>query len=208
VSAKKEKMAQSVKKTARVGARAGKPTTAGSPTRLFDAVWLKARVDDFAKEIAFSGALDDALIVGVQRCGVVLARRVRERVRELTGVNLPLGELDVTLYRDDALWSGAIRKAGRGTTLPMSPDRRIVHLFDDVLYTGRTTRAALDQLMDFGRPARVRYYVLVDRGGRELPIQADRVGVRVTAGALDRIVVRLKESGGEDGVYIEPEESR
>jgi pyrimidine operon attenuation protein/uracil phosphoribosyltransferase len=113
-----------------------------------------------------------------------------------------LGALDVTLYRDDsALPQGKQATQKGGTELEAGIDHRVVYLVDDVLCTGRTIRAALDLMMDFGRPGAVRLFSMIDRGGRELPVQPDRVGQRIAVPAADRIEVRLKEVDGMEGVY-------
>lgn len=210
VAAKQTQRPAARKKKTDTGPRDGK-RRGGSvrERRLYDAAWIAARLDEFARDVVERGPAEEALVVGVQRRGAELARRVRALVERLTGVKVPLGELDVTLYRDDLLLgapTGPRRRKGatRGTKLGAPLDCRLVYLVDDVLYTGRTIRAALDQLMDFGRPARVRYYTLLDRGGRELPIQADVGGGHVAVPAADRLEVRLREVDGEEGVFVVP----
>jgi pyrimidine operon attenuation protein/uracil phosphoribosyltransferase len=171
--------------------------------RIHDAAWIKTQVDAFAKEIVAQGMLDHALIVGIRRRGAELARRVRARVEELANVRVPYGALDITLYRDDvALRGPKIPTHKEGTRLEGPIDNRVILLVDDVLCTGRTIRAALDELKDFGRPGAVRLYSLVDRGGRELPIQPDRSGERLSVPHADAVEVRLKEVDGEEGVFV------
>jgi pyrimidine operon attenuation protein/uracil phosphoribosyltransferase len=171
--------------------------------RIHDAAWIRAQIEAFATEIAAQGMLDHALIVGIRRRGAELARRVRARVEALAGVRVPLGALDITLYRDDvALRGPTVGGHKEGTRLEGPLDNRIVFLIDDVLCTGRTIRAALDELKDFGRPGAVRLYSLIDRGGRELPIQPDRVGERLSVPHSDRVEVRLKEVDGQEGVFV------
>jgi len=145
------------------------------------------------------------VLVGVRTRGVPLARRLAANIREATGAEPPVGALDITLYRDD-LTTIAPHPVIQGTDIPVSIDGRTVVLADDVLFTGRTVRAALDELVDFGRPARIELAVLVDRGHRELPIRADYVG-KVLATARPEIVqVKLRETDGEDRVVLlEPE---
>jgi pyrimidine operon attenuation protein/uracil phosphoribosyltransferase len=139
--------------------------------------------------------------VGVRTRGVPLARRLARLVKEASGVELPVGALDITLYRDD-LETIAPHPVLRGTEIPFSIDGRTVILTDDVLFTGRTVRAALDELIDFGRPARIELAVVVDRGHRELPIRADYTG-KVLSTARDEIVeVRLAEEDGADAVVL------
>ena len=144
---------------------------------------------------------DDLILVGIQRRGVQLADRLVQMIQEREGVQLPRGALDITLYRDDLQTVGPRPVVGK-THLPWSIDKKRVVIVDDVLYTGRTIRAALDELADFGRPARIALAVLADRGGRELPIHADIVGKRmdVTPGA--RVDVLVGELDGEDSVIL------
>jgi pyrimidine operon attenuation protein/uracil phosphoribosyltransferase len=141
-------------------------------------------------------------LVGIQRRGVPLARRVAEAIREHESVNLPVGALDITFYRDD-LSVIAQQPVVKGTDLPFDLNGRTIVLVDDVLYTGRTIRAAMDALVDFGRPQAIRLAVLVDRGHRELPIRADHVGKNVPTSREEVVRVHLAETDGEDGVEIE-----
>ncbi len=138
-------------------------------------------------------------LIGLQSRGVPLARRLAERMGRFGGLAVPVGMLDATLYRDDR-----VRSALRRTDVPFDVDGCHLVLVDDVLYTGRSARAALDALTDLGRPASVRLAVLVDRGLRELPITADLVGAHVPTRAGQRIRVRLAEhDGGDDGVWLD-----
>ncbi|HWV39282.1 MAG TPA: bifunctional pyr operon transcriptional regulator/uracil phosphoribosyltransferase PyrR [Vulgatibacter sp.] len=140
-------------------------------------------------------------LVGIRRGGVPLAERLAERIRASTGHRPPLGSLDITLYRDD-LGAHAVPKVGP-TRIDFPITDRTVVLVDDVLYTGRTVRAALQELSDFGRSRRVYLAVLVERPGRELPIQADFVGEGVAATPAQRVEVRLREQhGGADEVVL------
>ncbi|MCC7105322.1 MAG: bifunctional pyr operon transcriptional regulator/uracil phosphoribosyltransferase PyrR [Chloroflexi bacterium] len=143
---------------------------------------------------------EQLLLVGIRTRGVPLARRLAARISELEERPVPCGELDITLYRDD-LAKGRPRPLG-ATSLPVDLDRRRVVLVDDVLYTGRTIRAALDALIDLGRPRTVQLLVLVDRGHRELPIRADYVGKNVPTSRDETIEVRLQEVDGEDAVLL------
>ena len=143
----------------------------------------------------------DLSIVGIHTGGVFLAKRIKRRIEEREGVTLPSGNLDITLYRDD--WSlisqnPIVKKSDIGFLLE---DRRVV-LVDDVLFTGRTIRAALDAIMDYGRPLSIQLAVLIDRGGRELPIQPDYVGMAVAASAGERVDVLLDEKDGRDEVVL------
>ena len=145
---------------------------------------------------------DGLLLVGIQRRGVPLARRIADAIREHEGVDLPVGALDITFYRDD-LSMVAQQPVVKGTELPTGIDGKTIVLVDDVLYTGRTIRAAMDALVDFGRPKAIRLAVLVDRGHRELPIRADHVGKNVPTSREELVKVHLEETDGEDGVEIE-----
>jgi pyrimidine operon attenuation protein / uracil phosphoribosyltransferase len=142
------------------------------------------------------------VLVGIQRRGVPLARRVAASIEEHEGVLLAVGALDITFYRDD-LSLIAQQPIVKGTELPFGIDGRTIVLVDDVLYTGRTIRAAMDALVDFGRPQAIRLAVLVDRGHRELPIRADHVGKNVPTSREEVVRVHLEETDGEDGVDIE-----
>jgi len=145
---------------------------------------------------------DGLVLIGIQRRGVPLARRIAESIAEHEGVQLPVGALDITFYRDD-LSMVAQQPVVKGTELPTGIDGKTIVLVDDVLYTGRTIRAAMDALVDFGRPQAIRLAVLVDRGHRELPIRADHVGKNVPTSREELVRVHLEEVDGEDGVEIE-----
>ncbi|MFN3413860.1 MAG: bifunctional pyr operon transcriptional regulator/uracil phosphoribosyltransferase PyrR [Thermoanaerobaculum sp.] len=142
--------------------------------------------------------------VGIQTRGVPLAKRLAALVAQKTKTTPPVGALDITLYRDDVgPWRPAHQQPLlRATELPKPVDDMVVCLVDDVLYTGRTVRAALDTLMDYGRPRAIRLAVLVDRGHRELPIAADVVGRVVPSSRQEDVQVRLSECDGEEGVWI------
>ena len=141
-------------------------------------------------------------LVGIQRRGVPLAHRIAEAIAEHEGASLPVGALDITFYRDD-LSLVAQQPLVKGTDLPFDLNGATVVLVDDVLYTGRTIRAAMDALVDFGRPQAIRLAVLIDRGHRELPIRADHVGKNVPTSREEIVRVHLAETDGEDGVDIE-----
>ena len=145
---------------------------------------------------------DGLLLIGIQRRGVPLARRIADAIAENEGATVPVGALDITFYRDD-LSLVAQQPIVKGTELPLGIDGRTVVLVDDVLYTGRTIRAAMDALVDFGRPQAIRLAVLVDRGHRELPIRADHVGKNVPTSREELVKVHLEETDGEDAVEIE-----
>ncbi len=145
--------------------------------------------------------LEGVVLVGVRTRGVPLARRLAALLAEASGVATPVGALDITLYRDD-LTTIAPHPVLKGTDIPVSIDGRTVILVDDVLYTGRTVRAALDELIDFGRPARIELAVVVDRGHRELPIRADYVGAEVKTAPGETVQVTLAEEDAEDRVSV------
>lgn len=143
----------------------------------------------------------DLSIVGIHTGGVYLAQRIKQHIEEREEITLPSGTLDITLYRDD--WSlisqnPIVKKSDIGFLLE---DKRVV-LVDDVIFTGRTIRAAMDAIMDYGRPLSVQLAVLIDRGGRELPIQPDYVGMAVSASAKERVDVLLSEKDGRDAVIL------
>jgi pyrimidine operon attenuation protein/uracil phosphoribosyltransferase len=142
------------------------------------------------------------ILLGIPTRGVHLARRLARRLAEIEGTEVPVGALDVTMHRDD-LRRQPIRAIGATDVPPGGIDDHVVVLVDDVLYSGRTIRAALDALSDLGRPRAVRLAVLVDRGHRELPIRADHVGKNLPTSQLERVRVHLSEVDGEDSVWIE-----
>ena len=146
--------------------------------------------------------VEDVCLIGIRRRGLPLARRIQKNIREFEGLEPPLGALDITLYRDD-LQKVAQQPVVRTTEIPFDVDNKVMVLVDDVLYTGRTIRAALDALMDFGRPRAIQLAVLVDRGHRELPIRADFVGTNVPTSKREVVKVKLREDDGTDGVSIE-----
>jgi pyrimidine operon attenuation protein / uracil phosphoribosyltransferase len=143
---------------------------------------------------------DDLVIVGIRTRGAPLADRIASSIASFEGVDLPSGALDVTLYRDDV----ALRRPRslEATTVPADVDGRVVVLVDDVLYTGRTIRAAFDAVLDLGRPRAIRLAVLVDRGHRELPIRADHVGKNLPTSSNEVVKVHVIEIDGEDAVLI------
>lgn len=142
------------------------------------------------------------VVVGIRTRGAFLAERVAEEIKEIEGVEVAVGILDITLYRDD-FRQRLEQPVVRATEIPFDIDGQDVILVDDVLYTGRTARAALDELMDFGRPRTIQYAVLIDRGHRELPIRADYVGKNIPSSHRERILVRLEEYDGYEKVIVE-----
>ncbi len=165
-----------------------------------DAAQMEATLLRLAGELSAAG--EGLVLLGIRSRGLPLAERLGSLLETKLGRPVPVGALDITLYRDDLT-----EKIGtplvRPTEIPFPLKDRTVVLVDDVLYTGRTIRAAMDALLDFGRPKAVRLAVLVDRGGRELPIQADFVGSKVQVGPTERVSVKVKELDGEDGVFLE-----
>jgi pyrimidine operon attenuation protein/uracil phosphoribosyltransferase len=161
---------------------------------------LKRMADEI---VELNDGTADLVIVGIQRRGVQLAGRLVALIEENEGVVVPQGSLDITLYRDDLQTVGPRPVVGP-TSLPWGIEGMNVVIVDDVLYTGRTVRAALDELADFGRPARIALAVLVDRGGRELPIHADIVGKNVQVEPGDRVDVMVEELDGRDAVVLVP----
>jgi pyrimidine operon attenuation protein/uracil phosphoribosyltransferase len=163
---------------------------------------IERTVNRMADEIVErNDGTDRLVLVGIQRRGVQIAERIAARIEASEKVRIPLGALDITLYRDDLQTVGPRPVVGK-TTLPIALDGRNVVIVDDVLFTGRTIRAALDELADFGRPARVGLAVLIDRGGRELPIQPDVVGTLVDAPQGARVDVFVHELDGKDEVVL------
>ncbi|MCK4519814.1 MAG: bifunctional pyr operon transcriptional regulator/uracil phosphoribosyltransferase PyrR [Candidatus Omnitrophica bacterium] len=140
-------------------------------------------------------------LIGIQTRGVYLAKRIQALIKEIKGVEVPLGVLDITLYRDDLTAIGP-KPIVKETKITFDLSKRIVILIDDVLFTGRTVRAALNEIMDFGRPRRVEYLVLIDRGYRELPIRADYVGKNIPTSRKEVVEVKLKEYDGIDEVVV------
>jgi pyrimidine operon attenuation protein/uracil phosphoribosyltransferase len=150
--------------------------------------------------------LDEIALVGIRRRGVPLARRISRSLHEINGDEVPTGALDITLYRDDLMRHPVgPQPLVRRTEIPFSIDSRKILLVDDVLYTGRTIRAALDALIDFGRPRAIQLVVLVDRGHRELPIKPDYVGKNLPTSSKQSVQVHLQEIDGKDEVLIEGE---
>jgi pyrimidine operon attenuation protein/uracil phosphoribosyltransferase len=151
--------------------------------------------------VELNDGTDNLVIVGIQRRGVQLARAICRLIEESESARILLGSLDITLYRDDLQTVGPRPVVG-ATDIPWGIDGRNVVIVDDVLYTGRTVRAALDELADFGRPARIALAVLIDRGGRELPIQPDVVGKKVEGEPGGRVDVLVEDLDGKDAVVV------
>lgn len=164
---------------------------------IVDDVTMKRAITRITYEIIERNKqLDNVVLAGIKTRGVFLARRIQERLCQLEGLELPIGELDIKPFRDDV-------KVDEDTTLmPVDITGKDVILVDDVLYTGRTIRAAIDNLVSLGRPARVSLAVLVDRGHRELPIRADYVGKNIPTSSVEEIIVEVVEVDGRDRVSI------
>jgi pyrimidine operon attenuation protein / uracil phosphoribosyltransferase len=146
--------------------------------------------------------IDTLTLIGIHTRGVYLAERIKSRIKDIEGIEVPIGQMDITLYRDDWTRIGP-HPLVKTTNISFSVDKRQIILVDDVLFTGRTIRAGMDAVIDFGRPDRIELAVLVDRGHRELPIQANYVGKFVETKRSETVNVLLKEYDGEDKVVIE-----
>jgi pyrimidine operon attenuation protein/uracil phosphoribosyltransferase len=170
--------------------------------RLLDGARMTRAIRRMAIEIVEKNrGTKDLIIVGIRSRGVPIGERIAKEIEQMEGHPMPFGILDITLYRDD-LTTIAPQPVVKPTKLPEPIDDKVVVLVDDVLYTGRTVRAALDALIDFGRPRAVMLAVLIDRGHRELPIHADVIGKTVPTDADEVIKVRMAELDGEDEVLI------
>ncbi len=153
-----------------------------------------------------NGGAGQLAFVGLRTRGITLAQRLAAKIAQIDGAALPVGTLDITLYRDDLGMRGT--PVIRGTDIPFSLKDKTVVLVDDVLFTGRTIRAALDAIIDLGRPQAIQLAILIDRGHRELPIRPDYVGKNLPTSRRESVAVRLREHDGEDRVVIEaPEEA-
>ena len=177
-------------------------------TTLMDADAVQRAIARMAREIIERAAgTDDLVLMGIHRRGVELAEHLAREIERAEGRAVPTGSLDITLYRDDLMAIGPRPVVGE-TRLPEGGiEGRTVVIIDDVLFTGRTVRAALDELADFGRPRRTLLCVLVDRGGRELPIHADIVGRTATVDPASDVVVAVPEIDGAFGVTVVPREA-
>jgi len=173
-----------------------------APTVVLNARAVARTISRMADEILeLNDGTERLVLVGIQRRGVQIAERLAEVILERERTEIPRGALDITLYRDDLQTVGPRPVVGK-THLPVPLDGKVVVIVDDVLFTGRTIRAALDELADFGRPARIMLAVLVDRGGRELPIQPDVVGKKVEVGKGGCVDVFVPALDGRDEVVV------
>ncbi|MBI1823446.1 MAG: bifunctional pyr operon transcriptional regulator/uracil phosphoribosyltransferase PyrR [Nitrospirae bacterium] len=169
---------------------------------ILDRIGIARSLSRIAHEIIEKNkGTNDLILIGIRTCGVHLANRLKKKVAEIEKVELPTGVLDITLYRDD-LMTKKDRPILKTTDIPYDITKKRVVLIDDVLFTGRTIRAALDGLMDLGRPETIQLAVLIDRGHRELPIRADFVGKNLPTGKDEKVKVLLEEEGEEDRVVI------
>jgi len=171
-------------------------------TRIIDQDGIRRALTRIAHEIIERNkGTDELVLIGIRRRGVPLARRLAEKIKEIEGSQVPVGVLDITLYRDDLSTLG-YQPVVRQTEVSFSIEGKKVVLVDDVLYTGRTTRAAMDAIIDLGRPKNIQLVALIDRGHRELPIRADYVGKNVPTASLELVEVHLVEIDGLDEVVI------
>lgn len=173
-----------------------------APTLLLDSLGIQRALIRIAHEIAERNTSSaTVVVVGIQKGGVHLGRRLAKFLQDIWGHPVPTGVIDVSMHRDDL--DQRLAQPVLPTAIPSDITGKTVVLVDDVLFSGRTTRAAMDALNDFGRPRAIQLAVLVDRGHRELPIKADFIGKNVPTSMHERINVRLKEEGGEDAVFLE-----
>lgn len=177
--------------------------TSQPKAQIMDADQIRRALTRIAHEIIEKNkGIANVVLVGIRRRGVPLAERLARKIAEIEGQSVPIGTLDITLYRDD-LTMLTVQPVVHRTEVPVSVTGKTIVLVDDVLYTGRTIRAALDALMDLGRPQAIQLAVLVDRGHRELPIRADYVGKNVPTSRKEIVHVKLVEVDGEERVVIE-----
>ena len=177
-----------------------------TPHTILDAAGFDRTLRRLAHEVTERAGGNDFVLVGIQTRGVPLAQRLSGVVSEIEGRDIPSGAIDVTLFRDDYRTS---LKSGipLGNQLPFAIDDRNIILVDDVLFTGRSVRAAIDELISFGRPRKIQLLVLIDRGHRQLPIRADYVGKNVPTSLEDKVKVKIAEVDGEDSVVLERQEA-
>ena len=182
------------------GLSAGSAAVADTP--ILDAEGIRRALTRIAHEILERNqGPEKVVLVGLRRRGVPLASRLAALIRQFEGVDVPVGQLDITMYRDDLGLRGT-QPEMHPTSMPHDVTERSVVLVDDVLYTGRTVRAALDAILDYGRPRQIQLAVLVDRGHRELPIRPDYIGKNVPTARHEEIAVRLEETDGRDEVVL------
>ena len=163
---------------------------------------IKSTITRMARDILEKNPeTENLIVIGIRTRGIHLAQRLKQEIDRIEKVSIPVGILDITLYRDD-LDTAASQPVVRKTEIPFSITEKTIILADDVLFTGRTIRAALDSIIDFGRPSLIQLAVLIDRGNRELPIRADYIGKQIPTTRDDSVEVRFVEEDGEDMVYV------
>ncbi len=174
---------------------------------VMDEAQMESALSRLAYEIVESNKdLDNLVLLGIPTGGAPLALRLRDRIEEIKGIRVSAGAVDATMYRDD-IGIKEDQPSLKKTIIPVSIDDKVVIIVDDVLFTGRTIRAAMNALMDFGRPHSIRLAVLIDRGHRELPIKADYVGKNIPTSRSDGVRVFLREIDESDSVYVTDEQS-
>lgn len=151
--------------------------------------------------VEHNGGLENVTVIGIQKRGVPLATRIRNTLEEIEGIKVPMGILDITFYRDD-LSTLSAHPVVHGTYIPFNVNDKKIILIDDVLFTGRTTRAAIENIFDMGRPENIQLAILVDRGHRQLPFRADYVGKNIPTSLSEHIDVEVKEVDGQDRVLL------
>ncbi len=177
-------------------------------THVLDAGGLRRTIDRLAHEVVERNRdIDNLVLVGIRTRGEFLAHRIAKKIEEIEHRTLPVGILDITLYRDD-LRGRLDQPRLKSSEILFDIKGKIIVLVDDVLFTGRTVRSALNALMDLGRPAMIEYLVLVDRGHRELPIKADFIGKNIPTAKIEDIKVLMTEIDGEDGIYLESDDTK
>ena len=194
---------KNLKHRLRIGVTMAKAIDKAKKKRILNAAQVKTTFERFAREMAKQyGNLDQVVFIGIRTRGPYIAKRLAEIIRKRHKKEIPIGEMDITLYRDDL---NALLPGGTidHTRIPFDIGNKIVVLFDDVLHTGRTVRAAVDHLIDLGRPRMIHLAVMIDRGGRELPIAANYVGKKIYLKSDGNVEVRLKEVDKADAVLLE-----
>lgn len=177
-----------------------------STKEVIDSVTMKRAITRITYEIIERNrGIEDLVLVGIKTRGIYIAQRIAQRLKQIEDIDVPVGELDITLYRDDKK-EEVLEVELHDSNIPVSLEGKEVILVDDVLYTGRTIRAALDAVMDFGRPRRIALAVLVDRGHRELPIRADFVGKNIPTSSDEEIIVEMEEVDSQDRILIDKQE--
>lgn len=177
-----------------------------STKEVIDSVTMKRAITRITYEIIERNrGIEDLVLVGIKTRGIYIAQRIAQRLKQIEDIDVPVGELDITLYRDDKK-EEVLEAELHDSNIPVSLEGKEVILVDDVLYTGRTIRAALDAVMDFGRPRRIALAVLVDRGHRELPIRADFVGKNIPTSSDEEIIVEMEEVDSQDRILIDKQE--